>query len=149
MLNRLLELLRPEDTADATPAPELAAAALLFEVVWADHEIGHEEMQTMSVALAEEFSLSAERVAEILQETKDNLQDNVGVFPFTRVLNEQLDQTQKINVVRAMWRVAYADNHLDALEEHTVRRVADLLYVSHKDFIAAKHAARDTKSRDG
>jgi len=35
--------------------------------------------------------------------------------------------------------IAYADNHLDAHEEHMIRRIAKLLYVPHQDFIKAKH----------
>ena len=42
-----------------------------------------------------------------------------------------------------MWQVAYADGHLDHYEEHLIRRVADLLYVEHRDFIQAKLAVRN------
>ncbi len=147
MLDRLLDLLRGEEDNPTAITPELAAAALLFEVVWADHNIDPAEMQVMSRALAEQFNLSAQRVAQILQETQADQEHRVGVQTFTRTLNEQLDQEEKIQVVRAMWKVAFADHKLDAFEEHTVRRVADLLYVSHKDFIAAKLAARDSAGR--
>ena len=34
-----------------------------------------------------------------------------------------------------------ADNALSQYEEHVIRKVADLLYVPHSDFIAAKHSA--------
>ena len=33
--------------------------------------------------------------------------------------------------------------HLDHYEEHLIRRVADLLYVEHRDFIQAKLAVRN------
>jgi uncharacterized tellurite resistance protein B-like protein len=41
-----------------------------------------------------------------------------------------------------MWQVAYADGHLSAHENHLMRKIADLLYVSHSDYIAAKVRAR-------
>ena len=41
-------------------------------------------------------------------------------------------------LVAQMWQLAFADGELDALEEHRIRRLADLLYVSHGDFIRTK-----------
>ena len=47
-----------------------------------------------------------------------------------------------MQVVERLWRIAYADEHVDRLEEHLVRKIANLLHVSHRDYIAAKLAAR-------
>ncbi len=41
-----------------------------------------------------------------------------------------------------MWRVAYADGHLDKYEEHLIRQVAELTYVPHQDYIRAKLAGK-------
>jgi uncharacterized tellurite resistance protein B-like protein len=41
-----------------------------------------------------------------------------------------------------MWRVAHADLELDMYEDHLVRKIAELLYVPHTEFITAKHRAR-------
>ena len=36
-----------------------------------------------------------------------------------------------------------ADGHLDAHEEHLMRKIANLLYVGHADYVAAKRRARE------
>ncbi len=59
------------------------------------------------------------------------------------MLNEHMDQETKFQVILAMWRIAMADRNIDALEEHVIRRAADLLYVSHSKFIEAKLAAKE------
>jgi uncharacterized tellurite resistance protein B-like protein len=41
-----------------------------------------------------------------------------------------------------MWQVAFSDDHLDKYEEHLIRKVADLLYVSHSDLMRMKHQAK-------
>jgi uncharacterized tellurite resistance protein B-like protein len=41
-----------------------------------------------------------------------------------------------------MWRVALADDALSRYEEHVIRKVADLLYLPHHDFMLAKQLAR-------
>jgi uncharacterized tellurite resistance protein B-like protein len=43
--------------------------------------------------------------------------------------------------------VAYADADLSAHEQHVVRKIADLLYVPHRAYIAAKLRARDAAGR--
>ena len=37
-----------------------------------------------------------------------------------------------------MWRIAYADGNVDKYEEHIIRKVSNLIYVSHSDFINSK-----------
>jgi uncharacterized tellurite resistance protein B-like protein len=41
-----------------------------------------------------------------------------------------------------MWRVAYADRRLVPEENAVISKVADLLHVSHGDYIAAKLRAK-------
>ena len=155
MLDRIKDLFRAAgSTAGKGPANEqdeqidtsLAAAALMFEVVWADHDIAESELAVMSTLLQKLFQLSPARIEEIHKLTQANHDASVGVFPFTRAINEQLDQDEKFSILQAMWTIALADAQIDAFEEHTIRRIADLLYVPHQRFIEAKLAARSEAS---
>ena len=147
MLTALSNLLKTltDSTTDKVDEvqPSLAAAVLMFEVVWADHNVEPEEITRVSQALQSMFDLSSQEVDALIEQTKQMHETSVGVFPFTRAINEHTDQSTKIAIVEHMWRIAYSDNTLDVFEEHTIRRIADLLYVSHKDFIGAKLRARE------
>lgn len=147
MFSRLLDLFRTEAQSELQIDPPLAAAVLMFEVVWADHEISDAEVAMMTDLLAQQFDLHDQRVAEIIAESKISHDESVGVFPFTRVINENLSEEQKYQVIKSMWTIALVDNELDVLEEHTIRRVADLIYLPHARFIAAKKAARSAVSK--
>ena len=144
MLDMLRNLFR-EDQQTAEIDPALAAAALLFEVAWADHTISAEELAALKRVMQSQFEVDAEQLQQIIADTELVHESSVGVFPYTRAINEQLDQTAKIAIIRSMWQVAYADTTLDVFEEHTIRRIADLLYVSHKDFIATKLEVRKAR----
>ena len=48
-----------------------------------------------------------------------------------------------MRIIENMWVVAMADGHLDAHEEHLMRKIADLLYVGHADYVGAKQRARE------
>ena len=147
MFSRLLDLFRNDAQSELQIDPPLAAAVLMFEVIWADHEVSDAEVATMTELLAQQFDLHDQRVAEIIAESKISHDESVGVFPFTRVINENLSEEQKYLVIKSMWTIALVDNELDVLEEHTIRRVADLIYLPHARFIAAKKAARSAVSK--
>ena len=143
MLDRLKALFTEEIQHHEQLKPELAAAALMFEVIWADHQIEESELQVMKQYLSSAFAVDETTIESIVAETKRLHDDSVGLHEFTSALNENITQPEKIEIVKALWRIAAADASVDALEEHMIRRIADLLYVSHKDFIAAKLAARE------
>lgn len=133
------------DEPHATPdphLPELAAAALMLEVAWADHDITADELNLLSAQLKAVFTLTEKEVEAFLEEAVQAHEASVGLHPYTQVLNSELDSEAKNSIVLALWRIALADEVITPLEEHTIRRIADLLYVSHRDFIAAKQKAR-------
>jgi uncharacterized tellurite resistance protein B-like protein len=47
-----------------------------------------------------------------------------------------------------LWSVAYADDKLDRYEEYYVRKIADLLYISHSDYIKAKLSVMPASAHD-
>lgn len=65
------------------------------------------------------------------------------LYQFTSLLNRHFSAEQKERIIEHLWRVAFADAKLSAWEQHLVRKVADLLYVPHSVYIAAKLRARD------
>ena len=70
----------------------------------------------------------------------------MGLHAFTRTLVETWDERQRFELLIDLWRLAYSDSQIDRFEEHTIRRIAELLYVSHSRFIEAKQIARDGSS---
>jgi uncharacterized tellurite resistance protein B-like protein len=120
----------------------LAAAVLLMEVMRAEDGITPEERAAASAALRTQFGIAQADVAPLLANAERESMSAYDYFRFTNVLDEQLDQPRKIALVEAMWRVAYADLHLDVQENAVISKVADLLHVSHDDYIAAKMRAK-------
>ena len=89
-------------------------------------------------------SLIPERdVDTLLSEAFDTVDVSNDLQRFTSAIHEQWSNEQKLELLISLWRIAYADNDLDKYEEHIIRRIADLLYISHSDFIKAKITARD------
>ena len=121
----------------------VATAALLVEVMRADHEVQPEERDAVLRALRAAFDdLSTDEIRDLFARAEEHADDATSLYEFTRHINRQLDHAQKAHVVELLWRVAYADGDLDKYEEHLVRRIADLIHVPHSVFIRMKHKAR-------
>jgi uncharacterized tellurite resistance protein B-like protein len=80
-------------------------------------------------------------VAEaLIGEAETAVEEAVSLFEFTRLLNERLPREARYRVLEHLWRVAYADGSLDHYEEYYLRKICDLLHLSHRDLIRAKLA---------
>jgi uncharacterized tellurite resistance protein B-like protein len=126
---------------------ELATAALLVEVVRSDAGIAPGEQQAVMRAVREKFNLSEEEALTIFKLAEEEVRTANDYYQFTSLINRHFDQQQKQHVIELMWRMAYADAELAAHENHVLRRVAELLHVTHGDYIAAKMRARDAAGR--
>ena len=141
LLRKLKDLLGKESGATNEVehrALELACAALMFEVARADFAVEAIEQETVTALLKDQFNLSAEDVSTITEAAIKQADAATCLFEFTRTLNELASAEQKRDVLAMMWRVAMADDALSRYEEHVIRKIADLLYLPHADYIQAK-----------
>ena len=142
-LKRFLENLLPPEEAVETDdeAINFATALLLFEVAKADYNLDDAEWQSMKKALVEVLIITTETADKLLTTAQTHSETNTSLQPFTRLINDEFDIEQKKKLMKAMWEIAYADGKLDKYEEHYLRKVSDLLYIPHSQFIQQKLAA--------
>ena len=123
-----------QDTeADKEQRLRLACAALLLD---------EEEIAVLKNLLRGQFGLDGKELEELWQLAREQVVEATSLYQFTTLINENYDHAAKTRLLSYMWEVAYADGRLDRYEEHMIRKVADLLYLSHKDFIQTKLAVR-------
>lgn len=114
-----------------------AVAALLLEVVIADHNILQEEEAQVKASLVKITGESAD-AEQLYQEVKSNIEDAHDAYQFTKIINEHASLDEKLELLRNLWRVAYSDGNLDAHEDHRIRKISDLLFMPHSEFIQTK-----------
>jgi len=125
----------------ARPTPELAVLALLLEIARADHEFDPVERHRVKEAAASVLDLTEDEAQALLGVAEQRVEDSISLDEFTSVLNDTLTLADKRRCLVALWRVALADGRLDRFEEYALRKLGDLLHLSHADFIQAKLAA--------
>jgi uncharacterized tellurite resistance protein B-like protein len=123
----------------------LAAAALLVETARADFSEDGAELDKLSQLLTSSLQLGRAEVQELVIAAQQHADAATSLYELTRVINANCDANQKVQLIRAMWQVAYVDGDLDKYEEHLIRQVADLTFVTHSDYIQCKVSAQ-TKS---
>ncbi len=116
----------------------IAAAALFLEMANIDNEFSEEERQHILEILQDEFGLSQEHALELAQRAAAELQGSIDLWGFTNQINKNYSDEEKVRVVELLWRVVYADGHVDAHEDYLVHKLTKLLRVPHKQMIAAK-----------
>jgi uncharacterized tellurite resistance protein B-like protein len=128
----------PANPAQRQHTLQLAAAALLLEVSRADHAEDDAEQLAVVRAIKRAHALSDEEISALVNSAEASVDKAASLQEFTRVLNEQWSAADRAALVEDLWRVAYADGRLDKYEEYMIRKIADLLYVPHSQFIRAK-----------
>ena len=117
---------------------QLATAALLIEMMRADATVQENEQETVIKAIQSKFGLGREETQTLLQLADEEIGKASGYYAFTSLINKGFPYQQKVRVIEHLWEVAFSDAELEKHEEHMVRKIADLIYIEHRDFIAAK-----------
>jgi len=125
---------------------ELATAVLLVEVARADFSEDEVEIEAVADLLATHLGVSKEEVAQLVDEAQRQADHSASLQAFTRQLHEELSVEEKRHVIEMLWRVALADEKLDKHEDHVIRKVAGLLYISHSDLIRIRNQVSDQRS---
>jgi uncharacterized tellurite resistance protein B-like protein len=131
-----------EQSEDSEHRLQVATAALLIEIARADFHVEDQELEQIAAALQAKFALSTQDVAELMELATEEAKQAISYYEFTSLINKQFSFEQKVKVIELMWQVAYADDHLQKYEEAMIRKISDLLYVPHSDFIATKHKVK-------
>lgn len=143
MLKKLFSQRTDNESSDSSEqAIHIACLALLIETGKSDHTLDDIELDAIIKLAKTDFNILQANIDALITHARKNADDATSLFEFTSLINENLKQEQKYQLILAMWKVAFADGRIDRYEEHIIRRVADLIYVQHARFIEAKLTAK-------
>lgn len=138
---------KPGVPVDEEHQLKLASASLLIEMIRMDHKIDQAEHDMVKALITKDFKINEEETETLFSLAEQESENAVDYYRFAKLINKEYDNPQKIKVIENLWHIAYADGELDKYEEHYLRKVADLLHVSHKEFIQAKHRVIKEQTR--
>ena len=117
----------------------LATCVLLIEVSKSDDNFDEQENNKIISILKDKFNLDDSQINILLEIADNKNQEMISLYDWTSKINEVYEYNEKKSLIRELWDVAFADGRIDKYEDHTIRKIADLIYVKHEDFMKAKH----------
>ena len=115
-----------------------ACSSLLIEVALSDKDFDEEEINSMKEILKTTHGISDETINELVSNAKQTVDESTSLYSYTREVNDNFSYDDKLLLLQSLWDIAYADGNVDKYEEHLIRKISDLIYISHSDFIQAK-----------
>ena len=119
---------------------QLASAALLIELSKADFKREPAEQRAIENALKKSFELSDQQIAELTNIAEEENSGATSLYPFTSLIKDNYSMSQRFELVKMLWQVAMADGEISKYEDHLIRKIAELIYLPHSEFIRAKLA---------
>ena len=117
----------------------ISATAILLSVAKADEIIEKKELDTIQLILADFFAVdSKDEIDKLIDKALAELENSIDIFEFGKSLNSFWDYQDKIDFICCAFEVSYSDGELHYIEEHTIKTIATILNVNHKDLIDSK-----------
>jgi uncharacterized tellurite resistance protein B-like protein len=116
----------------------LSISILMIEVSKSDDSFDESEKLQIISILKEKFNLNDDQISTMIKIADEKNEDMISLYEWTSIINNTYEYRLRVDVIKSLWDVAHADGKIDKYEDYTIRKIADLLYVKHEDFIRAK-----------
>ena len=129
-----------EETAEVqvTQTIDKTCASLIIEVALADKVFDESEINLLKNMLLDTYSLKLDDANELIANAEKTVNESTSLYGYTREVNDNFDYQSKLDLLDQLWRMAFADGNIDKYEEYVVRKISDLIHISHNDFIQSK-----------
>ena len=148
MKNLFSKFFKKEKIVDDQSIDKVVSAciSLMVEVSVADQSIDDSEIESLKNTLSEKFNVDQSKISSLIADGKESQKESTSLYEFTRIINDDFSFEEKYSLIKSMWEIAYADGNIDKYEEYVIRKVSDLIYISHDDFIKAKLEVKNENS---
>ena len=104
--------------------------ALLIHVAKIDENYSEKEKEIIRKTLLE-LGLTKDALDSVFKKSEETEKNSNQILAFTKEVKNK-DEEFKIKIVKALWKIIYADNVSDMYEMSLMRRLTGLLYLDPK-----------------
>ena len=117
---------------------ELTASVLAYEIARIDGEVSKDELAVLIEEIEQISSKVNKSRDEILEIIEAYSKDSISFYEFIEDINKNYEQKEKLELLKFMWRTAYADGKLDTDEERLIRRLANMINIKDIEVLKLK-----------
>ena len=142
MFNFFKKEKRVVNVAESNFEIELTASVLAYELARSDGSITQEELSVLMSEIEKVAEKVGKEKEEIFRIIKIYSKESVSFYEFVEDINQNYSKQEKLNLLKLMWKTAYADKKLDVDEEKLIRRLANLINIKDMDVLRLKDLFR-------
>ena len=105
-------------------------AALLIHAAKIDEEYSNKEEEIIKEALLD-LGANQNELETLIIKAKQSEANAHQILDFTKEI-KNLDETDKIKIIKSLWRIIYSNKNADMYETNLMRRLSGLLYIDNK-----------------
>ena len=105
-------------------------AALLIHAARIDEKYSVEEEEIIKKTLLD-LGSSQNELETIIKKAKQSDENANQILDFTREI-KNLQEEDKIQIIRSLWRIIYSNKNADIYETNLMRRLVGLIYIDSK-----------------
>ena len=115
-----------------------ATCVILLEAATADDTFSDMEQKKVIEILKSRFGMTDEAVKELIDESKRARQNESDMWYFTNLINQNLSNEEKYELMESVWEVIYSDGTLGEFENYIAQKLYRMLNIDHSKFIELK-----------
>ena len=105
----------------------IKVGALLIHTAKIDENYSAEEEEIIKKTLLE-LGAESNDLNELITKAKQYEENSNQILDFTREI-KNLEETDKIKIIKSLWKIIYSNKDADIYETNLMRRLAGLLYI--------------------
>ena len=134
---------KEEGSQDRETKLKVATCVILLEAATADSNFTPEEQTKVIEILKSTFQMDDHAVKELIDKSESEREHSTDLWYFTNLINENLDNEEKYNLMEQVWEVVYSDGTLDKFENYVAHKLLNMLNLDHSRFIDLKMKVKD------
>jgi len=112
---------------------QIAISTLMIQTAVYDGVFDEQEKSEILELIKKYFNFSEDQKLSLFKIAMKVNDDSNDMQQFTRTLNGNLSEEEKLNIIEMLWRIIISDGHIDDYENALIRKISGLLYISDKD----------------
>ena len=112
---------------------QIAISTLMIQTAVYDGVFDEQEKSEILELIKKYFNFNEDQKLSLFKIAMKVNDDSSDMQQFTRVLNDNLSEEEKLNIIEMLWKIIISDGHIDDYENALIRKISGLLYISDRD----------------
>ena len=122
-----------EEESEQFNTVQIAISTLMIQTAVYDGTFDEQEKSKILELIKKYFNFNEDQKLTLFKIAMKVNDDSNDIQQFTSVLNHNLSEEEKLNIIEMLWKIIISDGHIDDYENALIRKISGLLYISDRD----------------